>query len=101
MTDPLEIWAALGVEEPSARNVFERLRQIIERHDFPQLGTVTISIGWTTVGAQDGPTSCLERADAALYFAKAQGRNRAFSNEELVGAGRLASQATPSEIELF
>ncbi len=45
--------------------------------------------------------SCLERADSALYFAKAQGRNRAFSHEELVTAGRLGPQAATREIEIF
>jgi len=90
-----------GVEEPAARIVFDRLRMAVERHEFPQLGRVTISLGWTTVAPQDGPTSCLERADAALYYAKAQGRNRAFSHEELVVGGRLGPQTATREIELF
>ena len=90
-----------GVEEPAARAVFDRLRLAVERHEFPQLGAVTISLGWTFVAPHDGPMSCLERADAALYFAKAQGRNRAFSHEELVAGGRLGPQAAAREIELF
>ena len=90
-----------GVEEPSARAVFERLRTSVERYDFPQLGRVTLSLGWTAVAPHDGPMSCLERADAALYFAKAQGRNRAYSHEELVAGGRLGPQAAAREIELF
>jgi diguanylate cyclase (GGDEF)-like protein len=90
-----------GVEEPAARSVFERLRQSVERYEFPQLGTLTISLGWTFVATQDGPTSCLERADAALYYAKARGRNCAFSHEELVSGGRLGPQAATREIELF
>jgi diguanylate cyclase (GGDEF)-like protein len=90
-----------GVEEPAARMVFERLRAAVERHEFPQLGRVTLSLGWTLVAPQDGPMSCLERADAALYFAKAQGRNRVYSHEELVAAGRLGPQAAAREIELF
>jgi GGDEF domain-containing protein len=90
-----------GVEEPAARTVFDRLRIAVERHEFPQLGRVTLSLGWTLVAPQDGPMSCLERADAALYYAKAQGRNCAYSYEELVSAGRLGPQAAAREIELF
>jgi diguanylate cyclase (GGDEF)-like protein len=90
-----------GIEEPAARMVFERLRLAVERYEFPQLGRVTLSLGWTLVAPQDGPTSCLERADAALYYAKAQGRNCGYSHEELVAAGRLGPEAATREIELF
>jgi diguanylate cyclase (GGDEF)-like protein len=90
-----------GIEEPAARLVFERLRMTVEKHDFPQLGRVTLSLGWTVVAQHDGPISCLERADAALYFAKAQGRNCVYSHEELVTGGKLGSQAAAREIELF
>jgi hypothetical protein len=45
--------------------------------------------------------SCVERADAALYYAKAQGRNCVYSHEELVAGGRLGPQAATREIELF
>ncbi|MET0291949.1 MAG: GGDEF domain-containing protein [Steroidobacteraceae bacterium] len=90
-----------GIEEAGARTAFERLRGVVEKHEFPQLGRVTISLGWTRVGLQDGPMSCLERADAALYYAKAQGRNRVNGHEELVAAGHLGPQAAAREIELF
>jgi diguanylate cyclase (GGDEF)-like protein len=90
-----------GIEENGARAVFERLRAVVEKHDFPQLGRVTLSLGWTRVAAQDGPLSCLERADAALYYAKAQGRNCIHGHEDLVSARLLAPQAAAREIELF
>ncbi len=90
-----------GIEEGAARAVFDRLRGVIENHDFPQLGRVTLSLGWTQVAAHDGPMSCLERADAALYYAKAHGRNCVHSHEALVADGLLGSQTAPREIELF
>jgi diguanylate cyclase (GGDEF)-like protein len=90
-----------GIEQAAARAVFDRVRATVEKHQFPQLGRVTLSLGWTLVGAQDGPMSCLERADAALYYAKGQGRNCIHGHEELVAAGRLGPQAAAREIELF
>lgn len=53
----------------------QRLRQDIEQHRFP-IGRMTASFGVTGFSAeQDDLESMLERADKALYQAKADGRN--------------------------
>lgn len=53
----------------------QRLRQDIEQHRFP-IGRMTASFGVTGFSAeQDDLESILERADKALYQAKADGRN--------------------------
>jgi len=45
-----------------------------------ELLTVTISIGVAaTLGPQDTPEALLKRADAAVYDAKAAGRNKVVS----------------------
>jgi diguanylate cyclase (GGDEF)-like protein len=50
-----------------AQAAFERLRAAIEEYPFPQIGRVSISVGYTRITAQDVPAVCIERADAALY----------------------------------
>jgi diguanylate cyclase len=63
----------------AAKLVAEKLRSAIETAAFRHHGEavpVTISCGLTEFRAGDTPTSVYERADRALYEAKAQGRNR-------------------------
>lgn len=65
-----------GIGEPAAERILERVRASIEAYEFPQVGRVTVSLGWTALADADSPTTCLERADSALYTAKNAGRNR-------------------------
>lgn len=53
-------------------------------------GQITISIGCASLMPGDTGDSLLERADAALYFAKNSGRNQTCTEED-VGAAREAS----------
>jgi diguanylate cyclase len=67
----------------AAKNVAEKLRAAVETTAFRHHGEpvpVTISCGLTEFRAGDTPQSVYERADRALYEAKAQGRNRCVSN---------------------
>ena len=79
---------------------FERFRQSVEQHEFPQVGMVTCSIGFTAVGPSDVPIDVLGRADKALYYAKASGRNRVCAYETLVREGLIVRSpvvdATPA-----
>ena len=60
-----------------AQIVSERVRQAIEQHRWPQgLPAVTVSVGVATVDADDTVERLIARADAALYRAKGEGRNR-------------------------
>lgn len=81
---------------------FDRFRATIEAHEFPQVGRVTISLGYTQIDSQDGPSTCVERADAALYYAKRNGRNNVRSHELLIAGGELAKkQSGDDDVELF
>lgn len=88
--------------DAGAAIAFERLRAGIEAYKFPQIGRVTISLGYTRIGPQDAPATCVERADAALYYAKHHGRNNVRSHEALIASGDIAPPATKqNDIELF
>lgn len=85
-----------------ARIAVERLRVCVESHDFPQVGRVTVSVGYTCVSADDSPIGAFERGDEALYVAKQRGRNRALCFEDLVAAGELIPKVKPvNDLELF
>jgi diguanylate cyclase (GGDEF)-like protein len=84
----------------SATEVFERCRTRIEEFDFPQLGHVTISGGFSSADPLVLPQEIMHRADSALYAAKDAGRNRIFHYGTLVEQGILQEIETGS-IDLF
>ena len=87
------------VEE--ANRIFERFRMNVEEHDFPQIGRVTVSIGFARI-SDETPVVILGHADRALYHAKASGRNRVCHYDTLVASGLLKSEASPeSSVEFF
>ncbi|MBS1190213.1 MAG: hypothetical protein H6R10_2005 [Rhodocyclaceae bacterium] len=73
----------------NATRALERLRQMVESHEFPQVGQVTCSIGFTAVDPSLAPTDILGQADEALYYAKEHGRNQVCCYESLVESGLL------------
>jgi GGDEF domain-containing protein len=85
----------------NARRIIERFRLDVESHHFPQVGQVTVSIGFTGVSAADSPVVTLGHADQALYFAKANGRNRVCHYEALVDGGLLQTVTTNDTAEFF
>ena len=85
-----------------AKGTFERFRQRVEAFPFPQVGRVTISIGFTRIVIGDTPSVVLDGADEALYWAKEHGRNQCHEYETLVREGKLLRPVVvPSDIELF
>lgn len=64
-----------GLEDATA--IAERLRQRTEAQAFGEVGQVTLSAGVAVSAGSDGDAPlALKRADAAMYQAKRQGRNR-------------------------
>ena len=81
--------------------VLERFRQSVEEFSFPQVGTLTTSVGATVINSEDIPISLIDRADRALYFAKNNGRNRVCTFENLLAEGKLTVSKDESNVELF
>ena len=90
-----------AASENGAFIAFERLRTAVEAFEFPQIGRLTISMGSTRIGARDTPTTCVHRADAALYYAKQHGRNHLRDFESLVSTGELVAPAVDTDVEMF
>jgi diguanylate cyclase (GGDEF)-like protein len=84
----------------TARKAFERFRETVQAHTFPQVGHVSVSIGF--VGTSTGsPVEILGQADQALYFAKEHGRNQVHYYDDLVAAGHLQTKMAHDDVELF
>ena len=84
-----------------AFNVFERFRKKIEDFDFPQIGKVTVSIGFVRINNATPPVTLIEKADDALYFAKDNGRNQSRNYHDLIDSGDIKDKETKDDIELF
>jgi diguanylate cyclase (GGDEF)-like protein len=98
-----EFVVMLGRMSPAlACETLERFRAAVERFSFPQVGQVTISIGYTAVSATDTVSASFDRADAALYYAKQNGRNLVQCHESLLARGAIEPKVTHSyDVELF
>jgi len=81
--------------------VLERFREKVEQHHFPQVGQVTLSIGYVPLRAGDTAAVALGAADEALYYAKNNGRNQVCSYPQLVEAGKIQPKSYKDDLELF
>ena len=63
-------------EEDTAVFILERLRKMIADYIFPQVGSITISSGFTELKRSNPLSILVKQADLALYDSKQSGRNR-------------------------
>jgi len=68
----------LNMSIKTARRLAEKIRVIIEQHKFIHNIKLTLSIGVAEYKAHDTPESWISRADASLYKAKNEGRNKVY-----------------------
>ena len=85
----------------SAHQVFERFRSDMQNALFPQVGKVTVSIGYTRIRANRSASDILGEADEALYFAKGNGRNQLWNHETLLSDGRITPKETVTQIDFY
>lgn len=71
-----EFVALLASDRAGARLFGERVRAAVEALDLPQVGRITISAGIGEYARDGSAEQLLADADARLYEAKAEGRNR-------------------------
>lgn len=83
-----------------ARTTLNHFRETVQEYPFPQVGQVTVSIGF--VNATTGsPVEILGQADQALYYAKEHGRNQVCFYDDLVASGDLTIKIAHDDVELF
>ncbi|OYU46078.1 MAG: GGDEF domain-containing protein [Burkholderiales bacterium PBB4] len=80
-----------------ARAATERFRAAVAAHVFPQVGSITVSIGYTRLTPDDTPGSGFDRADKAVYYAKGNGRNQVQSYSDLVESGAIAEESIQTQ----
>ena len=80
-------------DHADAAGALERFRSKVQGYPFPQVGTITVSVGFAALRPDDTPGGAFDRADKAVYHGKAHGRNQVCSYSELVGSGQLTEPA--------
>ncbi len=93
-----------STSQKGAAAALERFRVTMESYDFPQIGSVTVSIGYVEIADQGIAAVILGHADEALYYAKNHGRNRVCFHADLIDQGELTidkPNIVESDIELF
>jgi len=85
----------------NTRKIIDRFRANVESHVFPQVGKVTVSVGFVSISPCESPVVTLGHADQALYYAKTHGRNQVCHYDELVAEGLLQTVASNGTAEFF
>jgi diguanylate cyclase (GGDEF)-like protein/hemerythrin-like metal-binding protein len=80
-----------------ALNLAEKIRDAVARRQFPEAGQVTVSIGVAEYALGEDLVSWIQRADEALYKAKACGRNQV----AMAQSGGEAENAASPFIEIL
>ena len=84
-----------------AELVLGRFLRALEAFKFPGVGTVTCSIGFTTVYSHEPFPRLLDKADQALYYAKGHGRNQLRCYETLLAAELVEGPTENNDVSLF
>ena len=87
--------------DAEAGAALQRLRAAIKAYVFPQVGSLTLSVGYAEVLPDDTPSRAFDRADRAVYWAKQHGRDQVCGFADLSARGELIDDAKTGDVELF
>lgn len=79
----------------------ERFRSAVDSYQFPQVGNITVSIGFVQMSVGELPSTTMDKADQALYYAKENGRNQVSCYHELIHNNLISSKTLCIDSELF
>lgn len=89
------------ISHHDAARVLQRFCDVVRTTNFPTVKDITVSLGFTCLGLDKGPSTLIEMADKALYFAKENGRDQIADFQELERLGKLTLSTSHSDVELF
>jgi len=79
----------------------QRFRKAVGDYNFPQVGHITVSIGFVDIHMGDLPSSIVDKADKALYYSKQNGRNQVNSYNALIEQGLMSDEKLNVDSEIF
>lgn len=85
----------MDITVEQARQSLDRFREKIASHNFPNVGQVTVSIGFTEFDKSLSLDELIGQADSALYYCKTSTRNAVHSYNELLGKGLIPAVRPP------
>jgi diguanylate cyclase (GGDEF)-like protein len=91
----------LASSRENAKAAFNRFRAKVAEQQFPQIGHVTVSMGFTQIENSGPLSNLIGRADHALYQAKLDGRNCVRDYEDLAARGADSQPLENREAEFF
>jgi len=65
-----------GNDVSTGSKLAEKIRSRVQRHSFPQIGSMTCSFGVAPYHPDETAETLIRHADEAMYVAKQTGRNR-------------------------
>lgn len=89
-----------AADQATVVGVLERLRQSVATFHFPQVGQVTISVGFSRAEGV-ALADLLDQADRALYYVKQNGKNQVAYYQDLLALGKVRLPMQNSEVDLF
>ena len=89
------------VSRNKAHEILDRFRQRVAESIFPKVENVTVSIGYTITFPGILASELIERADAALYYAKSHGKDQVVAAEDHQQLWSNNGNFDIGEVELF